>query len=179
MTEFLESITISNLIQSRKLKRFSLEITAREDLCRLGRMPAYRKSFIIMVQILLDFIKIGDWLLQYLGITKDVYHKWNWKKLIQKFGRNLWMKISQWEISHFSASLSLYDPDGTSTFCKTAKSKLYKHLKKSVPIVAVFPSHTPKIFDSIVLLQKLPPTLKTLGVMYLIIFLIKSWKRIV
>lgn len=94
--------------------------------------------------------------------------------------RNLSKSLGEiYEWKFLSVKLPLHDPDGTSTLCKTAKKKLYKHLKKSVPIVAVFPPNTPKIFDGMVLLQKLPPTLKTLGVIYLIIFLIKSWKEIV
>ena len=60
-----------------------------------------------------------------------------------------------------AAPLSLYDPNVTSTLCKTAKSKLFNHLKKPVLTIATIPPNTTKIFDGMVLLQKLPPTLKT------------------
>ena len=81
--------------------------------------------------------------------------------MIQKNSDIDMKKVLRYELS--AAPLSLYDPNVTSTLCKTAKSKLFNHLKKLVPTAATIPPKIPKIFDGMVLFQKLPPTLKTFG----------------
>ena len=60
-----------------------------------------------------------------------------------------------------SVPLSLANPD--KTLRKTVKSKLFQSLIPSIPTMLTYPSNTPPIFDGMVLLQKLPPTLKTFG----------------
>ena len=62
-----------------------------------------------------------------------------------------------------SLLLSLSDPDASSSLCKTTKSELFKYLKKSIPAIAVIPFNSPKIYNGMVLFQKLPPDLVTFG----------------
>ena len=62
-----------------------------------------------------------------------------------------------------SAPLALSNQDTASTLCKTAKNELFKFLKISLGTVSVIPMNTPKIYDGMVLFQKLPATLSTFG----------------
>ena len=57
--------------------------------------------------------------------------------------------------------LSLANTDGT--LRKTQKSKLFQHLESTLSEVESIPENCPKFFDGMVLLQKLPPTLRTFG----------------
>ena len=59
--------------------------------------------------------------------------------------------------------LSLSSPDSLTSLQKTAKSELFKHLKPSIEKITDIPSNTPKVYDAMVLFQKLPPTLMTFG----------------
>ena len=59
--------------------------------------------------------------------------------------------------------LVLPDPDTPSTLSKTANNELFKFLKISVGTVLVISMDTPKIHDGMVLFQRLPTTLSTLG----------------
>ena len=61
-----------------------------------------------------------------------------------------------------SVPLSIANPDGT--ISKTNKSKLFNSLEPLIPTVSnnIFTT-TPNIFDGMVLLQKLPPSLLTFG----------------
>ena len=68
-------------------------------------------------------------------------------------------EVLNYELS--SVPLSLAYPNGT--LCKTVKAKLVTILDSSIPQVVAVPENTPKIFDGMVLLQKLPPTLTTFG----------------
>ena len=62
-----------------------------------------------------------------------------------------------------SLLLSVSDPDASSSLCKTVKSELFNYLKKSIPAIAAIPFNSPKIYDGMVLFQKLPPDLVTFG----------------
>ena len=62
-----------------------------------------------------------------------------------------------------SVPLALSDPDASFSLCKTAKSELFKYLKKSIPAVAAILFNSPKIYDVMVLFQKLLPGLVTFG----------------
>ena len=64
-------------------------------------------------------------------------------------------KVLEYELGTLPLSLANYD----GTLCKTQKSKLFQHLKSTINKAGNYP----KIFDGMVLLQKLPPTLKTFG----------------
>ena len=57
--------------------------------------------------------------------------------------------------------LSMANCDGT--LRKTQKSKLFKHLETTFSEVENLPANCPKIFDGMVLPQKLPPALNTFG----------------
>ena len=59
--------------------------------------------------------------------------------------------------------LALSNPDTASTLCKTAKNELFKFLKISLGTVSMIPMNTPKTYDGMVLLEKLPATLSTFG----------------
>ena len=50
-----------------------------------------------------------------------------------------------------------------STLCKTVKASLFKFLNKSIETVDMVPENTPRIYDGMVLFQKLPPTLVMFG----------------
>ena len=58
-----------------------------------------------------------------------------------------------------SVPLALSNLDSASTLCKTAKNELFKLLKISLETVSVIPMNKPKIYDGMVLFQKLPATL--------------------
>ena len=62
-----------------------------------------------------------------------------------------------------SVPLAPSNLDTASTLCKTAKNELFKFLKISLGTVSVIPMNTPKIYDGMVLFQKLPATLSTFG----------------
>ena len=62
-----------------------------------------------------------------------------------------------------SLPLALSSPDTASILCKTAKNEIFKFLKISLGTVSVIPINKPKIYDEIVLFQKLPATLSTFG----------------
>ena len=57
----------------------------------------------------------------------------------------------------------LPNPDTLSTLSKSANNELFKFLKISFGNVLVISMNTPKIYDGMVLFQKLPTTLSTLG----------------
>ena len=59
--------------------------------------------------------------------------------------------------------VSLSNPDTPSIFCKIAKNKLWKFLKISPRTVSVTPVNTSKIYDVLVLFQKLPAPLSTIN----------------
>ena len=59
--------------------------------------------------------------------------------------------------------LVLPNPDTPSTLSKTANNELFKFLKISFGTVLVISMNTPKIYDGMVLFQRLPTTLSTLG----------------
>ena len=85
-------------------------------------------------------------------------------------------KVLTYELS--SLPLSLANPDGT--LCKTAKSKLISILHPSIPQIQTLPNNsTAKIFDGMVLLQKIPPNLETFGYIsgYLIRKIMKDSKN--
>ena len=67
--------------------------------------------------------------------------------------------VMRYEFGVLPLSLANYD----GTLCKTQKSKLFKHLQTAIPETEAIPEDCPKIFDGMVLLQKLPPTLATFG----------------
>ena len=62
-----------------------------------------------------------------------------------------------------SVPLALSDPDTASTLYKTAKNELLKFLKISLGTVSVIPVNIPKIYDRMVLFQKVPANLSTFG----------------
>ena len=62
-----------------------------------------------------------------------------------------------------SVPLALSNPDTTSTLYKTAKNEQFKFLKVSLGTISVIPKNTPKIYDGMVLLQKLQATLSMFG----------------
>ena len=70
-------------------------------------------------------------------------------------------EILQYELA--SVPLALSDPDASFSLCKTAESELLKYLKKSIPAIAAIPFNSPKIYDGVVLFQKLLPDLVTFG----------------
>ena len=80
--------------------------------------------------------------------------------IIQKC-RGIDMKVLKYELS--PVPLSLSNPDTLSTLCKTVKASLFKFLNKSIETVDMVPENTRRIYDDMVLFQKLPPTLVTFG----------------
>ena len=79
--------------------------------------------------------------------------------VIQK-SRNVSIKeVLSFELS--PVPLALANPDAT--LSKTAKSKLFTSLSEFIDIIATVPINTAKIYDGMVLLQKIPPTLETFG----------------
>ena len=67
--------------------------------------------------------------------------------------------ILQYELGPLS--LSIANSDGT--LRKTNKSKLFKHIHPDIPLCDAAPENSQKIFDGMVLLQKLPPNQTTFG----------------
>ena len=67
--------------------------------------------------------------------------------------------VLSYELS--SVPLSLANPDGT--LAKTTKVSLFHSLEPMIPMVSVCSLNSPVIFDGMVLLQKIPPNLKTFG----------------
>lgn len=59
--------------------------------------------------------------------------------------------------------MNLSGSDASFSLCEIAKSELVRFLKQSIPGVAVIPFNSPKIYDGMVLFQKLPPDLETFG----------------
>ena len=66
-------------------------------------------------------------------------------------------KVLEYELS--SLPLSIANPDGS--LCKSDKSKLFTSLESFIPTVDIIPPNCPFVYDGMVLLQKLPPTLST------------------
>ena len=66
-------------------------------------------------------------------------------------------EVLRYELS--SVLLALANSYIASTFCKKAKNELFKSLKISLGTVSVIPVNTPKIYDGMVLFQKLLATL--------------------
>lgn len=60
-----------------------------------------------------------------------------------------------------SVPLSLANPDGS--LAKTTKVNLFHSLEPLIPMISVCSPNSPVIFDGMVLLQKIPPNLKTFG----------------
>ena len=67
--------------------------------------------------------------------------------------------VLKYELS--SQPLALSNQDGSMR--KTVKSKLFASLSASIDQVTTSPVNTPKIYDGMVLLHKLPPNLSTFG----------------
>ena len=59
--------------------------------------------------------------------------------------------------------LALSNPETASTLCKTAKNEFFEFLKISLGTASMIPMNTPKIYDGMVLFQKLPATLSMFG----------------
>ena len=70
-------------------------------------------------------------------------------------------EILQYELA--SVPLALSDPDASSSLFKIAKSELFQYLKKSIPAIGYIPFNSAKIYDGMVLFQKLPHDLVTFG----------------
>jgi len=68
-------------------------------------------------------------------------------------------EVMRYELCVLPLSLANYD----GTLRKTQKSKLFKHLESVIPETEEIQTDCPNIFDGMVLLQKLPPTLATFG----------------
>lgn len=68
-------------------------------------------------------------------------------------------QVLKYELS--SQPLALSNPDGSMS--KTVKSKLFASLSASIDQLPTPPNNTPKIYDGMVLLHKLPPNLTTFG----------------
>ena len=66
-------------------------------------------------------------------------------------------EVLRYELS--SVLLALANSYIASTLCKKAKNELFKFLKISLGTVSVIPINTPKIYDGVVLFQKLLATL--------------------
>lgn len=82
--------------------------------------------------------------------------------VIQK-NRNISLKeVMQFELSPTPSSRS--NPDSSTTLRKTAKTELLKYLKSSIELVEDIPENTKSIHNGMVLFQKLPLTLISLGV---------------
>ena len=68
-------------------------------------------------------------------------------------------EVLEYELGSLPFSLANFD----GTLKKCAKSNLFNHLEVSMPVCEDEPFRTPKIYDGMVLLQKLPPMLQTFG----------------
>ena len=82
--------------------------------------------------------------------------------LVIQITREIDMKeVPRHELS--SVPLALSNAYTSSILCKTAKNELLRFLKISLGTVSVIPMDTTKIYDGMVLSQKLPATPSTLG----------------
>ena len=61
--------------------------------------------------------------------------------------------VLQYELGPLPLSIENYD----GTLRKTQKSKLFKHIHPNIPLCDAAPKNSPKVFDGMVLLQKLAP----------------------
>ena len=82
--------------------------------------------------------------------------------VIQKNRNTSLKEVIQFELS--PTPLSLSNLDSSTTLRKTAKTELLKYLKFSIELVEDIPENTKSIHNGMVLFQKLPLTLISLGV---------------